>query len=99
MNFVYGASFGTNNSNVDYAGKTPTAAVCSALCRADPGCDAFTWHDADQPAGETQWEEMCYFVNKGRPHASRAQAHHTSGAKVRLDVYVARGSLTSPAAL
>jgi hypothetical protein len=98
MNLVAKATLGANNSDVDYAGKTRDAAACSALCFADASCDAFTWHDTAQPTGSTQWERMCYFVNRGKAFARNAQTHHVSGVKTRAEmrnVWVARGAVPS----
>jgi len=101
VNVVERAAFGANNTAVSYAGKTPTAAACSAACAADDGCDAFTWHDADQPSGSVQWELMCYFVNRGQAYQPAPQTHHVSGVKSRqppMNVWVARGAVP-PASL
>ena len=98
MNFVSGATFRGNNSNIHYAGKTPSAAACSNLCFANTQCRAFTWHDGDQPKGSTQWDDMCYHVLiTGAAYVHRTQTHHTSGTKhvppVAQNVWVSRGAV------
>ena len=96
-NVVEGATFGGNNSAVDYMGLTPDAATCSTRCLANANCDAFTWHDPHQPSSEKEWDRMCYFVNHGQAVVRHTQTHHVSGVKVppppAMNVWVARGAV------
>eukprot|EP00750_Incisomonas_marina_P033516 INCI9889.3.p1 GENE.INCI9889.3~~INCI9889.3.p1 ORF type:complete len:911 (+),score=132.78 INCI9889.3:121-2853(+) len=98
MNMVYGATFGENNTHISYAGKTSDAQTCSDFCLGSDDCDAFTWHDPQQPAGDQQWDNMCYFVRHNQAIEQHPQTHHFSGIKqVRSpsNVWVARGAASN----
>jgi hypothetical protein len=97
-NCVFGATFGTNNSHIDFIGTMGTAKACSDACAADVDCSAFTWHDLHQPPSEKQWDGQCYFVKQGSRLHCQPQTHHVSGVKsgggaapVAQNVWVAHG--------
>jgi len=71
-NCVERATFGENNTYVNYMGKTDDAATCSDMCLHDSQCDAFTWHDPNQPSGSQQWDNMYVGISKALHCSSTA---------------------------
>eukprot|EP00729_Bicosta_minor_P003139 gene3139-30522_t len=72
---------GGNNSHFVFYGKQASAPACESVCASDTHCIAWTWHDGEQPAGSTSWDEQCYGVLTGTTLSNVGQTHHVSGVK------------------
>ena len=51
------------------------ATACRSLCKTDPGCNFWTWHDLSNPA---PWPNKCY-VRMDAVYTPDSQAGHVSG--------------------
>lgn len=72
---------GGNNSHFVFYGKQASAPACESVCASDTHCIAWTWHDGEQPAGSTSWDEQCYGVLTGTALSNVGETHHVSGVK------------------
>jgi hypothetical protein len=71
-----------HNSSTDCPnyGATATAAACSAACKADATCAAYTWHAPAAPNPVT-WQRQCFFIKQGVSFQCYPEALHDSGRK------------------
>merc|ERR1712232_253740 len=69
VNLVFGAPSGCKVAAI-----TDNAAACEALCKKDPQCNFYTWHDANQGSAARK----CY-VRYGVTYDHHPQSGHFSG--------------------